>query len=142
MAEAKEICLRFMELIDAHKIEEAAALCAPDARFTVPGLADADVQTWKQFAGAMVGAVPDTVHVIGNVVEAGDQVVLEFRWQGTHTRPLLSPQGEIPATGRRIDLRCSAVFEVAAGRVAAERGYFDQVEFLTQLGLMPTPVSA
>jgi predicted ester cyclase len=90
----------------------------------------------------MVGAVPDTRHAVGNVVEGGDQVVLEFRWQGTHTRPLRSPQGEIPATGKRIDLRCGAVFEVAAGRITAERGYLDQVEFLTQLGLMPAPASA
>jgi steroid delta-isomerase-like uncharacterized protein len=142
MGETKDICLRFMGLIDAHKVEEAAALCAPDARFTVSGLGDADLETWKHFVTAMVDAVPDTKHPVSNVVEVGDQVFVEFRWQGTHTRPLLSPQGEIPATGKRIDIRCSSVFEVEAGRITAERGYFDQVEFLTQLGLMPAPVAA
>ena len=142
MSETKDICLRFMGLIDAHKVEEAAALCAPDVKFSVSGLGDANLETWKQFVAAMLDAVPDCNHPISNVVEAGDQMFVEFRWQGTHTRPLLSPQGEIPATGKHIDIRCSSVFEVAAGRITAERGYFDQVEFLTQLGLMPAPVAA
>jgi predicted ester cyclase len=103
---------------------------------------DADLETWKRFSTAMVDSVPDTRHPVSNVIEAGDQLVVEFRWQGTHTRPLFSPQGEIPATGKQLDVRISAVFEIEAGRITAERGYFDQVEFLTQLGLIRAPVSA
>jgi steroid delta-isomerase-like uncharacterized protein len=142
MGEAKNIAVRFLGLVDAHQVEEAARLCAPDARFNVSGLGEADIETWKRFSTAMVDAVPDTQHAISFVEEVGDHVFMEFRWRGTQTRPLLSPGGEIPATGQRIDVRCCAVFDIQAGRITAERGYFDQVEFMTQLGLMPSPVSA
>jgi steroid delta-isomerase-like uncharacterized protein len=142
MAETEQIARRVLALVDAHQVDAAASLCAPDARFNVSGMGDADLRTWKQFAGAMVAAVPDGEHRVTNAVEAGRQVFMEIRWHGTHTQPLQTPQGTIPATGRSIDLRICAVFEVDAGRLTAERGYFDQLEFLTQLGQMPAPATA
>jgi predicted ester cyclase len=44
---------------------------------------------------------------------------------------------EIPATGRTLDFAFVGVFRVEAGRISSIRLYYDQVEVLAQLGLMP-----
>jgi ketosteroid isomerase-like protein len=57
---------------------------------------------------------------------------------GTHTQPLPVPNGEdIPPTGKRIRVRECDVVTVEGGVVTSHHFYFDQVEFLGQLGLLP-----
>ena len=54
-------------------------------------------------------------------------------------RHFRAPQGDIPASGNRIELRYATVKRVRDGRVASEHLYFDQLEFLQQLGALPAP---
>jgi hypothetical protein len=52
--------------------------------------------------------------------------------------PLPMPTGEaIPATGKQIRVRACDVATVEGGRLTSHRIYFDQMEFLGQLGLLP-----
>ena len=46
---------------------------------------------------------------------------------------------EIPATGKSLDFPFSAIFRVENGKISSIRLYYDQVEVLSQLGLMPPP---
>jgi hypothetical protein len=47
-----------------------------------------------------------------------------------------SPEGTIPATGKRITLRGVSLFMLNAnGEIAEERRYFDTGSFFAQLGL-------
>ena len=55
---------------------------------------------------------------------------------------LASPAGEIPATNRRLNGRGVQLFKVDGDVVTDTRVYFDQVQVLTQLGLMPEPAAA
>lgn len=60
----------------------------------------------------------------------------------TRTGSLVTPGDQvIPATRRSLEAPCAAVFEVEGGRIKSEL-YYDQVELLTQLGLMPAPAAA
>lgn len=56
---------------------------------------------------------------------------------GTHTSVLQTPEGEVPPTGRRVEIRWTAMYEARGDELVSEHLYFDQVEFLTQLGLAP-----
>jgi ketosteroid isomerase-like protein len=76
------------------------------------------------------------------VRSAGELAVQEARFTGTHTGTLRAPSGDIPATGRSVDLRYVGVQSVENGRVASFHLYFDQAELLTQLGLMPEHATA
>jgi predicted ester cyclase len=70
---------------------------------------------------------------ITNIVESGDWVVVESRFTGTHTGPLVDPGGSIPATdveAPRVD-----VFEVRGGKIVAHRGSFGNLDLMTQLAL-------
>jgi steroid delta-isomerase-like uncharacterized protein len=84
-------------------------------------------------------AFPDNRIIVGTVFGTGEEAVEEAVFEGTHTGPLRAPDGqEIPATGRRASTPFSQVFTLRDGRVARARLYFDQVDLLSQLGLMPT----
>ena len=72
----------------------------------------------------------------------GDWVVQEFVFVGTHTGTLQSPAGDIPPTNRLLRGRGVQILHVEDGLVADTRLYFDQVDVMTQLGLMPETASA
>jgi len=62
---------------------------------------------------------------------------------GTHTGPLRSPDGvEILPTGKRFDFPFVGIFHVEGGKIRSIRIYYDQLELLTQLGLIPGATSA
>ena len=68
----------------------------------------------------------------------GEYVVTEWVATCTHTGPLVSPSGQsIPPTGKHAATHGSNTFEVKNGKVASTRVYWDMVELLGQLGLMP-----
>jgi hypothetical protein len=69
-------------------------------------------------------------------------VTQEFAFEGTHEDTLSGPGGDIPATHRRLNGRGVQIFRVEGDAVADTRLYFDQVQIMTQLGLLPEPATA
>lgn len=61
-------------------------------------------------------------------------VVTESYLTGTHTGTFRTPNGDIPPSGNRVKLRYVSVQQVEEGKIASEHLYFDQLEFLTQIG--------
>ena len=80
-----------------------------------------------------------TVH---DELVAGDWVVQEFVFEGTQTAPLQTPAGEIPATNRQLRGRAAQILRIEGDAVVDTRLYYDQVQLMTQLGLMPEPAAA
>ena len=85
---------------------------------------------WKE-------AMPDVKGTVTNTVSSGSTVTLEVTWKGTHTGPLQSPSGSIPATGKQQTTRASWVLDFEDGKVKASRHYFDMLSFMQQLGVLP-----
>lgn len=48
-----------------------------------------------------------------------------------------SPQGEISPTGKSIELKALNAVHMRDGRMTALHIYFDQIDFMGQLGLLP-----
>jgi hypothetical protein len=67
------------------------------------------------------------------VVDGEDAVVLEGVFEGTHTAALDGPAGSVPATGKRVAVPFVSLLGFPVTTSFAV--YFDQMEFLTQLGL-------
>ncbi len=86
---------------------------------------------WKGWATAM----PDSKATFHSEVVSGNTVVLEMTWRGTHNGPLKMPTGDIPATGKNMELRAIQVVEVANDKVKSVRQYFDMGSLLRQLGV-------
>lgn len=86
---------------------------------------------WQGWAATF----PDSKGTFEVAHVAGNTVVLEGMWRGTHTGALKTPGGDIPATGRTIDMRSCIVVDVADGKAQRFRQYFDMATMLTQLGI-------
>lgn len=91
---------------------------------------DETIAAWQGWARAF----PDSKGSIEKTHAAGDTVVFEVTWSGTHQGPLDTPKGSIPASGKRIEVRAVLVTEVAGERSRAQRHYFDLATLLEQVG--------
>jgi steroid delta-isomerase-like uncharacterized protein len=95
--------------------------------------ADAVIDVFKAWKTGM----PDVQGRIQKVATSGDSATFEVVWEGTHTGPLVTPDGTIPASGK--SQRTPGVFsvDVRDGVIAASRNYFDMLTFLQQIGAAP-----
>lgn len=73
-----------------------------------------------------------TVEILDMIAE-GDQVVLEWRYRGTHTGVY---EGVAP-TGRVMLGVAISIYTISGGRISAARGVWDSGEVWQQLGLIP-----
>jgi len=95
--------------------------------------ADAVLAIWKGWATAF----PDSNAKINSVIASGNTAVIEATWLGTHTGPLETPNGPVPATGKHITWRTCIVVEIDAetGKSNASRQYNDIGTLMQQLGV-------
>ncbi len=93
--------------------------------------ADQVVEAWRGWATAL----PDSNATFESAFVSGGKVVLEMTWRGKHTGPMQSPKGEIPATGKSIEMRACQIVEVEGGKAKSMRQYFDMMTMMQQLGL-------
>jgi predicted ester cyclase len=80
-------------------------------------------------------AFPDGKVEVMNVVAQGDVVMAEFTGRGTHTGVLKGPAGELPGTGRRLDMPFVEIYRFRGDKIAEGRIYFDAATLLAQLGV-------
>ena len=85
------------------------------------------VQGWKK-------AFPDAKGTVKNAVASGDTVTLEITWEGTQSGPLESPEGTIPASGKRVAVEAVQVVRVENDKVTETRHFFDMLGLLRQIG--------
>jgi ketosteroid isomerase-like protein len=140
MSDLRAIVDRQYEGINRHDLDMAVHGMADDVESILPGAPPMKgTEPFRQYVNVFLTAAPDA-HIVGNrYFESGDTIVVEGVYSGTHTGPLWTPGGEIPPTGRHFEFAYCDVLETRGGKVSSHRVYYDQVEFLTQLGLMPNP---
>jgi steroid delta-isomerase-like uncharacterized protein len=90
---------------------------------------------FRRFMERFVSASSDMKKYITNQVASADQVVSEFTLRGTHDGPLRTPTGEIPPTGREIQLEVVEVIGVRGDKIAWIRNYSDTTTLMRQLGV-------
>ena len=114
-----------------------------DVSFEGPGdvsLTGPDATT--AYAMAWIHAFPDARMNVHQTIVGDGWAVQEFTFEGTHEDTLSGPGGEIPATHRHLSGRGVQIMKVEDGKIADVRLYFDQVDVLTQLGVMPAAAGA
>jgi predicted ester cyclase len=95
------------------------------------------------FQRAYLSAFPDGAYdVRHNEPVRGDTVFVEGVWSATHTGTLATPEGDVPATGRRVTVPFALAVTVRDGRIASVRNYHDRLAFLAQLGLTDATTAA
>jgi len=139
MGEARELGERWFDTVKSGDGSAVLAFVADDIDFLAAG---SPLSGGEQIAGFVTGystAFPDMDFRIRQWIGDGNVTVAEGSFTGTHTGPMQSPMGEVPPTGRSVDLPFTTVFEARDGKLTAHRAYWDNGDFMMQLGLMPGP---
>jgi predicted ester cyclase len=143
MADARQVGDDFVAAFNAHDETRIRELNGENTILEAPG--DVRIEGREpatQYAMAWLRAFPDATITVTNELASGDWVAQEFVFEGTHEDTLSGPGGDIPATHRHLRGRGVQIFRVEGDAVADTRLYFDQVQIMTQLGLMPEPATA
>jgi len=113
-------------------------LYTDDAVLTTPeGAYKGKGELRERFAREL-NALSDIRFDVLSYVEDDDSFADEFIFAGTHTGPLLMPDGtDLPATGRRVEIRGMEMVQVRAGRMTVDNLYYDNIALIAQLGLLP-----
>jgi predicted ester cyclase len=76
-------------------------------------------------------------HEIDGPLTDGPAAAAEGTLAGTHDGVLHTPDGDVAPTGRAVELRWAAVYLTDGDTLKSEHLFFDQMDFLGQLGLLP-----
>ena len=121
------------------------ALIKHDVKAIASGYADTAKVYSPNWEGAKTGlagltetynryfaSTPDLTYKVNHIINAGDEVVVQFTESGT----LSKPESGTPdyMKGKKYTLDCCAVFSVKDNKITGETDYFDQVAFLRQVG--------
>ena len=140
-AEAKAVIERGLKAFNAHDMEALARDSAPDIEATAPGdIKLKGPQAVKEYNQSFINAFPDARVEAKHIFTQGNHVTVEGVFTGTHNGTLKTPMGDIPATGRKVKAEFIQVFDIDRGLVKRDNLIYDQVQFMTQLGLSPAPL--
>jgi ketosteroid isomerase-like protein len=139
MGEARKVMDLVTDAMLAKDFDTLASLYAPDALARTPELGE--IRGREQIAGYFrqyMNAFPDSRYELVAAHEAGNVAIDEGYFAGENTGDLQMPDGDtIPATGRSMRLLTCDIATVENGLVVNHRFYYDQLDFLSQLGLLP-----
>jgi len=81
---------------------------------------------------------PDLTTSIEDMFVSGDKLAVTLIWRGTHT----GPYGGVPATGKPVEVRDTAIWHFKDGKVTEILTLQDQFGILQQIGYLPDSVHA
>jgi len=138
-----ELVERFVELgessIEARDWETYGSVFAENLQMVTPALpgisTGRDVRI--QFVQGIVEAFPDGVVEVQRYFGKGDWACVEVLFTGTHTGPMQGADGSlIPATHKSVKWPYCMVMKFEDGLVSELYEYYDQLDLLTQLGVI------
>ena len=139
MADAKALTRSLFAAIargDAEKIRE---ICDPSIVLVEAAGTFRGIDEVAAHYQAMSSPLPDCEIAVQRQFLDGETVVTEMRFTGTQTAPMTTPQGVMPPSGRAVDVPGCVVHVIRDSRITQHTGYYDQMQFLGQLGLLPEP---
>jgi steroid delta-isomerase-like uncharacterized protein len=89
----------------------------------------------RQFMENWVKAFNDAKIDIQRILATDTFFVAEFTGRGTHTGPLETAGGSIPATNRKVELPCCEVGMIENGKIRSGSTYYDAATIMHQLGV-------
>lgn len=142
MADVKDSAARFIRAFNAHDENAMRVLNDPNGTFEAPGGVKLRGSEATGYAMTWLKACPDSKLTVKNELISGPWVVEEATFEGTHQGPLEGPMGTIQPTGRKLKINAVLITRYENALAIESRVLFDQVEVLTQLGALKTPVGA
>jgi len=135
----KKVADKIHEAINIGDAAAISKLYTEDAMMIMPGEPE-PVRGRKAIEENMAGwfrAFPDVKTKFSSVLISENYIVIEWIWEGTHSGPFTTPEGDLPATGRDVNLKGVMILRTTnEGLIAEDHTYYDTADFMKQLGLM------
>ena len=133
---------RYLDLYNAGDLDGVMDLYAEDSVQLMPdGLFEGRSAIRDRLAKELA-AFSDIAHRYISYVEQGDAFADEWVFVGTHTGPVVLPDGtELAATGKRVQVPGMELVRVRDGKIVVDNLYYDNLAVAAQLGLLPQPTS-
>lgn len=141
MNDVKDTATHFIAAFNAHDEKALSTLHASDIKFEAPSFKASNAHEATAYAMRWLKGFPNGKMTVRHEVVSGPWVVQEITMEGTNTGPLEGPGGKIQPTNRKVVGHGVQILKIEDGKIAEARIYFDQLDQMTQLGLMPTPVA-
>jgi predicted ester cyclase len=135
MPSARDVILKHIDAFNDRKSD--ADPWAADAEMTAPGAHVSGRDNVIGFIAVFQEAFPDLRLEIHQLLSDGPAAAAEGTMTGTHSGVLHTPNGDVAPTGRNLALRWAAVYATEGETLKSEHLFFDQMDFLGQLGLVP-----
>ncbi len=135
-SKVEAIARRYFEAIDAHDVQGAAAMWAPDGREDVRGQGlFIGPEGLREFIGSLIEAIPDLrVEIVATTTE-NERCALQWRFLGTFAGP--GSFNGIAPTGDRMQLEGVDVLTVRDGLIHSNDAFTDTMAVPRQIGMMP-----
>jgi ketosteroid isomerase-like protein len=128
---------------NAHDLDGFAEVLDDNVVFKAPGGMHGEGKAaCAAFFGSWFVAFPDARVQVQAVHIVDDVAVEEGTFMGTQNGALHTPMGDIPSTGRSVQLEYIHVLRFRDGKHVSFHLMFDRLLMLEQLGLVPTPAAA
>jgi ketosteroid isomerase-like protein len=120
-----DAALALFKSINDDDLDAGAAQFADDAEWTeVPiGLTYRGPRGWHDNVNFWRDSFSEGAVEVTNVIDGGDQIAVEYIGSGTNTGPVRTPEGELPATGKRIVAEFVDIWEFRDGKIVKGRSY-------------------
>ncbi|WP_181919455.1 ester cyclase [Alkalilimnicola ehrlichii] len=82
---------------------------------------------------AWLRTFPDLEVEMRAILEEGDRYACEIAMTGTHKGPLITPDGELAPSGKRVAMSIGLFGRLDGDRIAEERRYYDLSSIAAQL---------
>jgi steroid delta-isomerase-like uncharacterized protein len=139
----RELLDRYVELYNAGDLDACMDLYAEDAVQRMHDGIFEGLDAIRDRLARDIDAFADANYVVGSFVEEGDKFADEWTFTGTNTGPFRLPDGtEVPATGRRVEIKGMELVEVRDGKIVVDNLYYDFMAAVVQLGLVPEGAAA
>jgi steroid delta-isomerase-like uncharacterized protein len=134
---------RYVERYNAGDLDAVVDLYAEDAVQVMPDGTFEGRNAIHDRLAKELEAFSDLAHRVVSYVEQGDTFADEWVFVGTHTGPVVLPDGTVvPPTGKRVEMPGMEVCVVRDGKLIVDNLYYDNLAVLAQLGLVPQPAPA
>jgi steroid delta-isomerase-like uncharacterized protein len=129
---------RYVELYNAGDLDGVMDLYAEDSSQLMPDGTFEGRSAIRDRLARELDAFSDLAHRVVSYVEEGDGFADEWVFVGTHTGPVVLPDGtEVPPTGKRVEVQGMELVRVRDGKIVVDNLYYDNLAVAAQLGLLP-----
>ena len=142
MERYRNLLERYVELYNAGDLDGVMDLYADDAVQLMPDGTFEGRSAIHDRLAKELDAFSDITHRYVSYVEQDDAFADEWVFVGTHTGPLVLPDGtELPPTGKRVEMPGMELVKVRDGKIVVDNLYYDNLAVAAQLGLLPQEVT-